>query len=166
MATIDRKRQLRPSVLDRLIDDAPSQPEERSDRRHQTIDELRRSVRRDLETLLNTRHRISPWPEELEQLEHSLLNYGLPDLATVNVVDHDSKRRFTQLLEEIISHFEPRFKAVSVRPLANADERDRSLRFRIEATLYADPLPETLNFNSVLEPVTRTVSLREADNDG
>lgn len=163
---VDKKRQLRPSILDRLLDDAPTQPEDTTDQRYQTIDALRRSVRRDLETLLNTRHRISPWPEELEALEHSLVNYGLPDLATVNVVDHDSKQRFTQLLEQIIRHFEPRFKDVSVRPLANADERDRSLRFRIEATLYADPMPEILNFNSVLEPVTRTVSLKEADHDG
>ena len=54
---------------------------------------------------------------------------------------------------------------MKVVPLNNAEESDRTLRFRIEATLYADPIPELVTFNSVLEPVTRTVSIKEADHD-
>ena len=43
----------------------------------------------------------------------------------------------------------------------NKDKNDRTLRFSIDATLYADPFPEIVVFDSVLEPVTRTVNVEE-----
>ncbi len=161
MAEIDKKKELRPSVLDRLLDDEPQNQIESSEKRHQLLKEMRSSVRRDLENLFNTRYRVKEAPEELEELEDSLLNYGLPDLATVNLIDLDSKKRFVRFLENTIRHFEPRFKDVQVNVLENADITDRTLRFRIEATMYADPMPEIITFDSVMEPVTRTVSIHD-----
>ena len=119
-------------------------------------------MRRDLENLMNTRFRIVQPPEELKQVDASLLNYGLPDLATVNISDIEKRKEFTRQLEKIIKMFEPRFKDVKVSYLDNKDQKDRTLRFRIDATLYADPAPEIVVFDSVLEPVSRTVSVEEA----
>lgn len=161
MAEIDKKKELRPSVLDRLLDDEPQNQVESSEKRHQLLKDMRSSVRRDLENLFNTRYRVKEAPEEFEELEDSLLNYGLPDLATVNLIDLDSKNRFVRFLENTIRHFEPRFKDVQVNVLDNADITDRTLRFRIEATMYADPMPEVITFDSVMEPVTRTVSIHD-----
>ena len=110
MARIDKKKELRPSILDRLIDDQPHISVETERRRHQLVDELRKSVRRDLENLFNTRYRVAEWDSRYEELERSLVNYGLPDLATVNIVDQDTKRQFTAFLEETIKGFEPRFQ--------------------------------------------------------
>ena len=84
MARMDRKKKLRPSLLDRLIDNEPHNQTENDQGRHQLLRQMRDSVRRDLETLLNTRYHIIAPPEEYTELEKSLLNYGLPDLATVN----------------------------------------------------------------------------------
>ncbi len=161
MAHIDKNKKLRPSILDRLLDDQPHNKVEIDAGREQKIIQLRNSVRRDLETLLNTRYRVVAPPEELEQLELSLLNYGLPDLATVNTLNIKKKNEFVKSLEKLLKDFEPRFKSVKVKFKKNGDKKDRTLRFSIDATLYADPFPEVVVFDSVLEPVTRTVNVEE-----
>mgnify|MGYP002713044004 CR=1 FL=1 len=162
MAHIDKKKKLRPSILDRLLDDAPHEAADTDTGQHQKLRQLRNSVRRDLENLMNTRFRIIEPGEEFSEIDASMLNYGLPDLATVNIADLEKRKAFTQQLEKIIKTFEPRFKDVRVNYLDNSDQKDRTLRFRIDATLYADPSPEVVIFDSVLEPVSRTVSIEEA----
>ena len=159
---IDKKKELRPSILDRLIDNEPHVQVEADKSRHQHIRDLRMSVRRDLENLLNTRYRVVEPPEELTQLELSILNYGLPDLATVNVADMDKRKEFTRRLEKTLRDFEPRFKTVKVNHQENKENGDRTLRFRIDATLYADPAPEIVVFDSVLDPVSRIVNVEES----
>lgn len=161
MARVDKKKKLRPSLLDRLIDDEPHNQTENDQGHHQLLRQMRDSVRRDLETLLNTRYHIIAPPEEYAELEKSLLNYGLPDLATVNIIDKKMRDEFSNRLEKTLADFEPRFKSVRVSYVDNKDNTDRTLRFRIDAEIYADPLPETVVFDSVLESVTRTVSVKE-----
>jgi type VI secretion system protein ImpF len=161
---MDKKKEFRPSILDRLIDDAPHIQVEADKNRHQQMRELRNSVKRDLQNLLNTRYRMLAPPDEFKHLELSLLNYGLPDLATINIADLEKKKNFTRLLEKILRNFEPRFKTVKVTHLDSKDNTDRTLKFRIDATLYADPAPEIVVFDSMLDPVSRTVNVEESKN--
>ena len=162
MSRIDKKKELRPSILDRLLDDEPHVQIETDKNRHQHLRELRESVKRDLESLLNTRYRMVKPGDEYTELDVSLLNYGLPDLATVNIVNVDKKKLFTKQLETILRVYEPRFKSVKVNHVDNKENTDRTLRFRIDATLYADPAPEIIVFDSVLDPVSRTVNVEES----
>jgi len=159
---IGKKQELRPSILDRLMDDEPHIQIEQDKNRNQYLRELRNSVKRDLESLLNTRYRMQSPPEDLKEIELSILNYGLPDLATVNIADIEKKRAFTKNLEKTLRTFEPRFKSVKVIHIDNKDTTDRTLRFRIDATLHADPAPEVIIFDSVLDPVFRTVKVEES----
>jgi len=159
---IGKKQELRPSILDRLMDDEPHIQIEQDKNRNQYLRELRNSVKRDLENLLNTRFRMQSPPEDLKEIECSILNYGLPDLATVNIADIEKKRAFTKNLEKTLRMFEPRFKSVKVIHIDNKDTTDRTLRFRIDATLHADPAPEVIIFDSVLDPVFRTVKVEES----
>jgi len=161
MARIDKKKKLRPSILDRLFDDEPENKHEIDPGQHQKLKQLRMSVRRDLENLLNARYRVMEPDEEYKELDKSLLNYGLPDLATINITDLDKRKEFTSKMEKILKEFEPRFKEVNISYLDNKDNTDRTLRFRIDATLYADPSPEVVIFDSILEPVTRSISIEE-----
>lgn len=162
MARLNKKRKLRPSILDRLIDNNPGNRVETDPDQHQKLKELRQSVRRDLENLLNTRMRVLEPDHNYKNLQHSLLNYGLPDLATINISNLDKRKEFVQYLERLLLEFEPRFKTLSVKYRENNNATDRTLRFRIDATLYADPSPEVVIFDSVLEPVSRTVNIEEA----
>lgn len=161
MSYINKDKKLRPSILDRLIDDEPHLKKEVAKGKEQNIEQLRMSVRRDLERLLNTRYRVVEPSEDFTNLEHSILNYGLPDLATVNTLDIAKKTEFTSNLEKLLREFEPRFKSVHVKFTENKNKSDRTLRFSIEATIYATPYPEVVIFDSILEPVTRTVNVEE-----
>ncbi|MEO0443309.1 MAG: type VI secretion system baseplate subunit TssE [Pseudomonadota bacterium] len=152
---------MRASILDRLIDNEPHLNSEAEQNKHQQLSGLRNSIRRDLENLLNTRCRIVEPPSDCTELANSQLNYGLPDLATINIADVDKKKQFTAKLESIIKTFEPRFKSVKVCYLDNAKSTDHTVRFRIDATIYADPVPESIIFDSALEPISRTVSVQE-----
>lgn len=161
MARADKKKKLRPSILDRLIDNDPDNNVEIDPGQHQKLKELRNSVRRDLENLLNTRFKMVEPDSQYVEVQNSLLNYGLPDLATVNIADKVKRQEFIDRLQLILINFEPRFKSVKITYMENSDTIDRTLRFRIDATLYADPSPEVVVFDSILEPVTRTVNVEE-----
>ena len=86
----------------------------------------------------------------------------MPDLATINIVNDDKQKEFIHDLETILRQYEPRFKSVSVMFVQNENSVDRTLRFRVNATLYADPAPEVIVFDSVLEPVSRSVNVEES----
>lgn len=120
---------------------------------------IKDGVRRDLEQLLNTRFRPLSPPARRSHLARSLLDYGLPDLATVNIMSGEHKAAFARTIQAIISNFEPRLSRVQVEFVAN-ERLDRTVRFRIEALLLCTPTPEPVVFNSTLEPVLRLVSLK------
>ena len=163
MSRNDKKKHIRPSILDRLIDNEPYEKVDSEKSHQQQIKELRQSVRRDLENLLNTRFRMIEPPESMRELDVSLLNYGLPDLATVNITDIEKKKEFTRKLEKILKDYEPRFKSVKISYMDNQEKIDRTLRFRVNATLYADPAPEIVVFDSILEPVSRTMNVEDSN---
>jgi type VI secretion system protein ImpF len=161
MVSIDKKKKLRASILDRLLDDEPHLSADLDTNKYHKLKNIRNSVRRDLENMLNTRYRIIAPAEEFEELDHSLLNYGLPDLATINMLDQEKKQEFIKNLESILTEYEPRFKSLKISFLENSDRLDRTVRFRIDATLFADPYPEVIIFDSILEPVTRSINVKE-----
>jgi type VI secretion system protein ImpF len=78
------------------------------------------------------------------------------------MIDIEKRAEFCRMIEKTINFFEPRFKSVHVNYITNKDQTDRTLRFRIEAVLYAEPMPEKIIFDSILEPVSRSVSVEEA----
>ena len=157
-----RDQRLVPSLLDRLLDDEPAVPREADQGRHQVVSQMKHSVSRDLENLLNTRRRCLPWPADLTELERSLVNYGLPDFTGKSMASPEAREKFRWVLESAIRDWEPRFKSVKVTLLENAGSIDRTLRFRIDALMYADPAPEQLVFDSTLEPITGNFEIKGA----
>jgi len=161
MARVDKQKKLRPSILDRLIDTEPHNQTDDDPGQHQLLKQMRDSVRRDLENLLNTRYHLIEPSRQHTELDKSLLNYGLPDLATVNILDRKKRDEFTRKLEKTLIEYEPRFKSVRVSYIENKDSIDRTLHFRIDAEIFAEPLPEIVVFDSILESITRSVSVKE-----
>lgn len=162
MAYLSKDKKLRPSILDRLIDQDPETPMDVEKSRFVQLAELRNSVRRDLESLLNTRCRVISPLETLEETQDTILNYGLPDLATVNMLNLDQQQEFAKKVEDILKTYEPRFKSVNVQYVTSHDQNDRTMRFRIDAVIWADPAPEIVVFDSVLEPILRTVKVEDS----
>jgi type VI secretion system protein ImpF len=160
MARTDADAPLLLSVFDRLLGDEPADSglSHRPAQPWWSKDTLRHSVRRDLEALLNTRQRCLSWPEHLDQLDRSLISFGTPDFSGANLASRAQKERFRAEIEQTIRTFEPRFKSVRVM-LTDSDGLARTLCFRIEALMYADPVPVHLLFDSLLDPGSRRFSV-------
>jgi type VI secretion system protein ImpF len=148
-----------PSVLDRLLDEEPRVPEESPKSRAASLSDLRQSVRRDLEWLLNTR-RIPADDRGLEEAQRSVAFYGVPDFTGVSANRPAEIKSLTGSIETAIKHFEPRFLDVKVT-LEPPNALERHLRFRIEARLDVDPVPEPITFDSVMEAGSGSFSIVE-----
>jgi len=147
-------QQLSPSILDRLLDDDPSTAQEAPKATGVVLKEIKEAVRRDLENLLNTRWRCAEWPPHLTELETSLVNYGLPDFAAAHARWSAEPERLLEVVQQTIELFEPRLQNVRVESLQNVDSIDRTLRFRITATLFVDPIEDRVSYRSALEPTS------------
>jgi type VI secretion system protein ImpF len=161
MARSSNERLLLPSVLDRLLDYEPEMSREAVPTANQLLRDLKQSVRRDLENLLNTRARLLSWPAHLRELQQSLINYGLPDFTGVNLGSSKDRDDFCRVIQAIINQLEPRLIKVSVVPLTTSEPLDRTFRFRIDAMLRTEPAPEPIVFDSNVEPATGDVKIRE-----
>jgi len=151
---LENDNQLLPSLLDRLLDDHPAENEEPAWRDMQVIRLVKTSLCRDLQDMLNSRRSLTVVPEAYGELKTSLLNYGLPDLQSMEVRENHDLGVLCRLIEESIQAFEPRLQGVRVRPRVDGDGKaslDRRLRFEIDAVLFAEPLREPVIFSSALD---------------
>jgi type VI secretion system protein ImpF len=153
MVKRDIERTIRPSLLDRLIDDNPESSADPVVGYQQSRDRILASLRRDLEWLLNTRRGPEADPEEFEELRRSLYHYGLPDLTTISQDSTDAHARLLRQVKETILAFEPRLANVRVSeaPAPPGEVRRRELRFIIHGLLRMEPNPEQVVFDTVLE---------------
>ncbi len=149
--------------LDNFIDDNPEQKGYVVDESIQLLRQFKESIRRDLEQLLNTRYRCQSLPSELKHSLNSTLNYGIPDLSSVNLIDPISRGNFCRQLEEIIRQYEPRFKSVKVMADNTSSLQGEEFRFSVEALVNAEPAPILMVFDSTLEPISTHVQVEEAN---
>jgi type VI secretion system protein ImpF len=145
---------LLPSVLDRLIDLDPGTTTEAEARSSSRIEELKQSVRRDLEWLLNSRRLLASPPPGALHAPNSLLSFGLPDFSHVSLENSEHRESLRRTVEEAIGRFEPRLIAVEVT-MPEGDALRRGIRFRIEGLLRVEPNPEPVSFDSTLRLPTR-----------
>ncbi len=141
-------------LLDRLIDAEPGAPADRPLSASAAMAALRSSIRNDLEALLNTRRRWRSWDPALAELKVSPVGFGLPDFAGGAFNDLRRREELRQEVEACIRRFEPRFTSVTVILIDTADRLSATLRLRIEALLYAEPAPEPVTFDTLVDPVT------------
>ena len=151
-----------PSILDRLIDLEPHRRQEPPMGRTQVLAQMKQSVARDLQNLLNTRCRATSWPEGLEQLNRSLAAYGIPDCVGINTGARQQQEHLRRMLLRAVETFEPRLFNIRVAVADTSDVTDRTLRFRIDAMLRVDPAPEPVAYDSTLEPTSGDFSVRGA----
>lgn len=149
------------SPFDRLLDDAPELDRDRPLSPSEAMSVLKRAVRRDLEALLNAKRGWRSLPGLFPALVNSNAGYGLPDYTAGSMADADARERFRQEIERTIRVFEPRFARIAVR-LLDADARlDSTLRLKIEGLLHADPAPEPISFDTIIDAATAEVAVKD-----
>ncbi len=74
------------------------------------------------------------------------------------------REQLRQLVEASIRRFEPRIANLNVTLIESADQLSATLRLRIEALLKAEPAPQPITFDTVVDLETKnvTISAREA----
>ncbi len=166
MPELTPKERLQPSLLDRLTDDEPDKAVESREKRVMSDARLRESVIRDLTWLLNSENLLGCQDmTDCELAPKSVINYGIPSLtgATASGID---VRRLKQQIHDAICHFEPRLIANTVRVnaiLSQGMMNRNTLRFEIDAELWAQPLPIHLFLMTEVDLETGRFRVRPAE---
>jgi len=140
---------LQASILDKLLDDEPARPLESARHRQVSFAEIRASVIRDIENLLNTRRSVLAVPDTLPQVTRSLHVYGLRDFSNENPSSSIVIQKLRREVVQTLNLFEPRLKNVVVQ-IENRSG-DRNLHFRIAGTLVITPLSEPVVFDTLFD---------------
>jgi type VI secretion system protein ImpF len=154
LAELTPRERLQPSLLDRLIDDAPEKTQESREQRVFSLSRLRDAAMRDLAWLLNTTNLasgqdISAYPEVAD----SVVNYGIPDLSGMTVSGTDVAA-LERALRQAIADFEPRIlrHTLSVRLEMNEGQMSHNaMTFLIEGELWAQPVPLRLYLKTEID---------------
>ena len=164
MAELTQKEKLQPSLLDRLTDNNPESQVESRAQRFLSLSQLRKSVIRDLGWLMNTGNL-----EACQNLDrypyatHSVVNYGLPDLAGINTGDVDIDA-VEQAVKQAIIDFEPRILRNSLMIKLVVDHESmnsNSVVFEIEGELWAQPVPLRVFLKTELDLETGDVQIAD-----
>lgn len=156
-------RQYLPTLLDRLCDEAPHQPQELPEHYTVTRARLRDIVQRDLSHLLNTTFREDLLhPQRHTQVATSVLNYGMPPMAG-NPVSGQTWGEIERHIRRAVLTFEPRLlpQTLRIRPLGQASPQGQYnvLSFEISASLYAQPYPVEFCVQSSIDLETSHIQL-------
>lgn len=159
-----KEQVLAQSVLDRLLDGAPDLALDLPRSVVQQVADLREAIRRDLESLLNTRRCPTAPPAIFEELGSALVSYGMDGMVSANLVTDQSKLELARSIERRISMFETRLSQVRVTILKKDRGNDRVLRMRIQAAFRLhDGLPP-ISFESMIDPSTQRFQVEAANN--
>jgi type VI secretion system protein ImpF len=143
-----------PYLLDRLMDAAPETGRE-AVAPALTLDQIKDTVARDVESLLNTRCVTSQ--ESLERFalaKRSIVTFGLDDFSSRSLASVADRTFICSAIERAIEDHEPRLRGVRV----GLDERGApgaGLRFNIHALLQIQPAAEPVSFDAVLQTGTQ-----------
>jgi type VI secretion system protein ImpF len=150
-----------PGLFDRLMD-TPVAGAASSTVTRLTIEDLKDTVARDLEALLNTRTVI---PEDLLKLypecSRSIVTYGLNDFAGLSLSSSDDRAHICQCLEKAIARHEPRLRNVRASLEVQEGSINR-LNFAIAALLVVNSAQEAVSFDAVLQPSSLHYTISKA----
>jgi type VI secretion system protein ImpF len=154
-----------PGLFDRLLgmpNRGPGTGVARHGAARLTIEELKDTVARDLEALLNTRANVAD--EELKaypECSRSMVTYGLGDFADLCLSSPSDRASICERIEKTIACHEPRLRNVRARLDLQGESVNR-LNFSITAVLVASVSQEPVNFDAVLTPSTLQYSISKA----
>ena len=134
-------------LFERLVDDKPLVSTEARPFRTVSPDQLRDSVRAELQRLLNTR-----CPQEQEALvarKRTIIDYGVPDFTHLSPTSLADRKLVSRILGEAIANYEPRLRNVSVRIVGYDGPRQRCEAV-IDGLLVVGNVTEPVSFPTII----------------
>lgn len=111
-----------------------------------------KDVLTDVTNLLNTRI-ISADITKFDQLNDSLLSYGLPNLSTYEKSANQTIQYLQESIKTTLNHHEPRLQDITIRAQLSSKNQ---IHFAIKATLMEKPEPIEINFDSIYNTANQT----------
>ena len=150
-----------PALFDRLMDGSGHSASSATVSR-MSVEDLKDTVARDLEALLNTRvvideEALKRYPE----CARSMLTYGLNDFAGLSLSSTNDRAHICACLEKAIARHEPRLRNVRAS-LAVVEGSINRLNFAIAAMLVVHADQEPVSFDAVLQPSTLQYTISKA----
>ena len=146
-------------LFDRL-DLNPEIDDEQRPFRILTQTQLKASIRRELERLLNTRCSLSL--DQVGEEERSVVNYGIPDFSSLSAQNADDQILIGRIVGQTVTAFEPRLRnvAVDVRPVPNSEA---GLYILVDATMVIGQFNEPVYFPVVLNNKNGTAEIHDSE---
>lgn len=143
----------RPGLLERLLGSHPGG-------RFLAQEQLKESVARDLEALLNTR---SALPQQLLQAYPacacSVLNFGLADFAGLSHSSNEDRQRICSSIRQAVERYEPRLSKVQVT-LAERTGAVNRIDIVIVGMLRGHGANGAVSFSAALQPSSLHYSIK------
>ncbi|PKO26751.1 MAG: type VI secretion system baseplate subunit TssE [Betaproteobacteria bacterium HGW-Betaproteobacteria-5] len=144
-----------PSLFDKLFDDQPMG----AARRRLSLEQLKDSVARDLEALLNTRVVLDDGvADDFPLSGRSVAGFGLVDFAGLSLSNIHDRQRICAAIESAIAAHEPRLREVKVE-IELHRKTINALYFSINAVLVVRPAQEPVSFDALLQPTSLQYSI-------
>jgi type VI secretion system protein ImpF len=153
-----------PSVLDRLLDDEPDEPQ-RGVVLFFDIPDFKAALARDLEALLNTRVvAFADFAERFPLAAKTVVRFGIPDLSSLTLLSPYDRERLRGEVQYAIECFESRLTDVKVTlnmPEKPTSFMERMLHFRVDGTLKVHPHRPPVAFDATLQLSSNAYQVRE-----
>lgn len=144
-----------PTLFERLL--TPSA--DNRDVYHWNISDVKASIARDIEELLNTRTMHSKHGlEEYPLVKKSVLNFGILDFVGLSTANPLHRDHICRAIQQTICDQESRLSFVQVSMHIDSDQVG-SLFLTIKAVLNLKPLQEPVVFDAVLNPSTQQYAI-------
>lgn len=165
MATLTPQERLQPALLDRLVDDAPDNPNEVREARLINTRKLRSAVLRDLAWLLNaTRPTEEIDPARYPHAHSSVVNYGMPALSGNTASTLDAGELESRIRDAILN-YEPRIMSASLKVDALVSEmaldHHNQIQVEIRGKLWAQPVPLEIMLRTAMDLETSQVTIQD-----
>jgi type VI secretion system protein ImpF len=152
-----------PSLLDKLLGEAGEAPNRGGASPRYGIEQVKDSVARDIEMLLNAHAVYSA--EDLADFplaSRSLLTLGLADLSAMSLASDNDRRRITDSIGRALAEHDRRLTQVEVR-VRESKGVVGGLTFSIRARLQLQPDSQPVIFDAVLQPGSHSYAVSKGD---
>ncbi|KAF3998237.1 type VI secretion system baseplate subunit TssE [Glaciimonas immobilis] len=155
-----------PTLIDRLLDDAPGRQTEPFNESLFDAQAMRTAIKRDLTLLLNTINLngeidINTHPA----ISNSVLNYGIPAFGGGHIADRNWINVGVMIRKAVLD-FEPRLirESVSVSPLKNVSDSNHYnvLTFALSGLIKWSPYPLEFQIQTAFDLETSRINLLES----
>lgn len=145
------------SLIDRLIDDDPHGSADPHENEEEAIARYKVALRRDLESLLNTKRPYLPLLARHAGLDRSILGYGVPDLSIEDMSVPAVRERTRRAIAQVIREHEPRLSDIDIE--MDDGPTSRGMRLRISAVLNVVQSEEAVVYEASMRPGDRTIEV-------